>query len=143
MFCVLLHFFRSILVRNSAIRLRMTVIAIVLVNSSVNKLLDERAWKGGWSMVYRPCSLVWRQIYHQSISFLSQDTIESMVNCLHLPNLVNAGWLWRITRGALNQSKTTKYFIWMNNNSGGFKSLKRFCLTWWLLGAASRLSKLE
>ena len=56
---------------------------------------------------YRPSSLIFRQIYHPSTSFPSKYTIESMVYCSHLPNLV------RVTKNkqeGLSQSETAKYF---------------------------------
>ena len=59
---------------------------------------------------YRPSSLIFRQIYHPSTSFPSKYTIESMVYCSHLPNLV------RVTKNEqedLSQSETAKYFEWI------------------------------
>ena len=59
---------------------------------------------------YRPSSLIFRQIYHRSTSFPSKYTIESMVYCSHLPNLV------RVTKNKqedLSQSETAKYFEWI------------------------------
>ena len=59
---------------------------------------------------YRPSSLIFRQIYHRSTSFPSKYTIESMVYCSNLPNLV------RVTKNKqedLSQSETAKYFEWI------------------------------
>ena len=71
-----------------------------LVNKQLGRAL-KAARKRGWSMVYFPCN-------HRWTSFLSQYTIKSMVYCSHLPNLINASWLWRNCpgRGALSQSDT-------------------------------------
>ena len=49
--------------------------------------------------LFKPNSLVSRQIYHRSTSFPMKYTIESMLHCLHYPNLINAAWLERICRG--------------------------------------------
>ena len=68
-------------------------------SSLVNKQLGHRAWKRGWSMVFCPSSLVFNQIYHDPFtSFPIKYTIESLVYCSHLPNLVSVGWFWRLSR---------------------------------------------
>ena len=47
------------------------------------------------------CSLVSNELYHRSTSFQMKYTLESMVYCSHLPDLVSAGWLWRISQNIL------------------------------------------
>ena len=49
--------------------------------------------------LFKPNSLVSRQIYHRSTSFPMKYTIESMLHCLHYPNSINTAWLGRICRG--------------------------------------------
>ena len=68
--------------------------------------------KRGWSMVYCPCNLVSKSIYHWLASFPSQCTIESIVYCSHLPNLVHTIYMKNLP-GALSQSETVKYFEWI------------------------------
>ena len=63
-------------------------------------------------MVYCPCSLVSNQIYHPKTSFPMKYTIESMVYCSHLPNMVRARWLWRISWEPIRNGE----IFWMNNN---------------------------
>ena len=48
---------------------------------------EELCWLR-W-MIYCPCSLLSNQIYHR---------IDG-IYCSHLPNMVSARWLWRISRG--------------------------------------------
>ena len=76
MFSVFLYFFRPDLVRNQLFRPRMAVNAICF-SSLVNKRLLE-AW--GWSVAL-------------AASFPIKYTIESMVYCSNLPNMVSASWL--------------------------------------------------
>ena len=61
----------------------------------VNKRLGGRTLKRGWSMVYSPSASFSGKYIHRSTSSPFQYTID----CSHLPNLVNAGWLWRISWG--------------------------------------------
>ena len=55
---------------------------------------------------YCPSILDPRQIYHRSTQFPSKYTIKLMVYCLHLWNLVNAGWSWRINNRIQTAEKT-------------------------------------
>ena len=104
-FCVFLHLFCAVLVRNSATSSSDSRERHFLVHSWIIANAS-RAWKRGWSMVYFPCSLVSNQIYHRSTSFPLKCTIESMVYCSHLPNMVSTSWL-------LNQSEKGAYFGWI------------------------------
>ena len=63
-------------------------------------------------MVYCPCSLVSNQIYHPTTSFPMKYTIESMVYCSQLPNMVRARWLWRRSWEPIRKGE----IFWMNNN---------------------------
>ena len=63
--------------------------------SLVNKRLGGRSLKRDWSMVYSPSASFPGKCIHRSTSFPFHYTID----CSHLPNLVNAGWFWRISRG--------------------------------------------
>ena len=85
-FCVFLRLFRSVLVCNSAI----------LLSSLMPKQLSRNTatWKQG-------CAFILGNM---------------LVSCLHLFNMIIAGWLWRIIwerGGGLSQSQTEKYFDWM------------------------------
>ena len=64
-------------------------------SSLVNKRLGGRTLKRGWSMVYSPSASFPEKYIHRSTSSPFQYTID----CSHLPNLVNAGWLSRISWG--------------------------------------------
>ena len=61
----------------------------------VNKRLGGRTLKRDWSMVYSPSASFPGKYIHRSTSSPFQYTID----CSHLPNLVNAGWLSRISWG--------------------------------------------
>ena len=103
--CVFLHFFRAVLVRNSATSSSDSRKRHFLVQSWIIANVS-RAWKQGWSMAYFPCSLVSNQIYHRSTSFPMKCSIESMVYCSHLPNMVSTSW-------PLSQSEKGAYFGWI------------------------------
>ena len=67
--------------------------------SLVNKRLGRRAWKQDWSMVYCLFNLVSNQYTIDQPSFQLNTHAYNRVDgiqCSHLPNLVNASWLWRI-----------------------------------------------
>ena len=104
-FCIFLHLFRAVLVRNSATSSSDSRERHFLVHSWIIANASP-ARKRGWSMVYFPCSLVSNQIYHQSTSFPMKCTIESMVYCSHLPNMVSTSW-------PLNQSEKGACFGWI------------------------------
>ena len=62
---------------------------------------------------YCPSILDPRQIYHRSTWFPSKYTIKLMVYCVHLTNLVSAGWLWRINNRIQTAENTmTSYPNW-------------------------------
>ena len=69
-----------------------------LVHSWKKKTAGQPRLESSWSMVYCQSSPVSEQIYHRSTSFPSKYNIEPMVYRL-LPNLINVGLLWRISRG--------------------------------------------
>ena len=87
-------FFPKSLVRNLAIS-SLDSRERNFLSSLVNKRLGGRTLKRGWSMVYSPSASFPGKCIHRSTSFPFQYTID----CSHLPNLVNSGWLWRISRG--------------------------------------------
>lgn len=63
-------------------------------------------------MVFCSCSLVSNQIYHPKTSFPIKFTIESMVYYSHLPKMVRARWLWRISRKPIRNGE----IFWINND---------------------------
>ena len=72
---VFLLSFRSVLVRNSAVSIRLSRERHFLVHSWTGR----STWKKRWSVAYLPCSLVSNQIDHRSTSFSIQYTIESVM----------------------------------------------------------------
>ena len=50
------------------------------------------------------------KLNHRLNSFPSKYTLELMVHCWHLPNLVNTGWFRKNQAEDLSQSETAKYF---------------------------------
>ena len=50
------------------------------------------------------------KLNHRLNSFPSKYTLELMVYCWHLPNLVNTGWFRKNQAEDLSQSETAKYF---------------------------------
>ena len=87
-------FFPESLVRNLAIS-SLDSCERNFLSPLVNKRLGGRTLKRGWSMVYSPSASFPGKCIHRSTSFPFQYTID----CSHLPNLVNAGWLSRISWG--------------------------------------------
>ena len=49
-----------------------------------------------------------------TVSFKIKHTIESMVYCSHLPKLVRAGLLWRISRGIGTSQRRRNILEWIN-----------------------------
>ena len=124
MFCLLLHFVRSVLVRNSVIsssdsRERHHFFKF----TPVKKQLAGRAWKRGWSMIYMYCPscLVSRLIYHRSTSF---PNITS--NQWYISLIFQFFFSTAVGYEELSRSKTAKYFQWMLiiNNDWHKKSQK-------------------
>ena len=111
-FAYILDFFPSVVVRNSATSSSDSCECHFL-NSLVNKQLSGRAWKQGWSIVFSQSSLVSRQIVLRSTSFPSKILIESMVYCPLVPNLIIAGWFWKLL-GSFEPIRNGEIF-WMNN----------------------------
>ena len=63
---------------------------------------------------FNPSSLVSIKIvYHRSAYFRIKYTIESMVFYSHLPNMVSAGWLWRISREIGADRRQRSIFKWI------------------------------
>ena len=87
-------FFSECLVRNLAIS-SLDSRKRNFFSSLVNKRLGGRTLKRDWSMVYSPSASFPGKYFHRSTSSPFQYTID----CSRLPNLVNAGWLWRISWG--------------------------------------------
>ena len=52
-------------------------------------------------------------VYHRSASFPIKYIIESMVYYSHLPNMVSAGWFWRISRQIGADQRQRSIFKWI------------------------------
>ena len=66
-----------------------------IYNQSTTFLSQYTIDQSRFQIIIQSINHVSQSIYNRSTSFLSQCTID----CSHFPNLVNASWLWRFSRG--------------------------------------------
>ena len=99
-FCIFLHLFRAVLVRNSA--------------TSSSDSRERHFLVHSWITASRPRIENEVDLWSISIVYNEMYTIESMVCCSYLPNTVSTIW-------PLSQSEKGAY-IWMNNKLRGCSS---------------------
>ena len=113
MFCIFLHFFRSVSVRGSAFS--------SLGSCKRHFFYFTREWTARWPLLKKEidlCSLVSNKLYHKRLRFQSNIPSSRWYICSHRPNMVSARWLWRISQPGMELIGNGEIF-WMNYKRKG------------------------